>query len=158
MFRANTTGVESPPIEPDTEQLDFNPRTHNGEVTIHNPRTGNHRTFRIQTQSDQSNFMPGCRIVSLLTGSDNETNYTPFGFANERFGVTVWKKYQSAKGQPPTDWERYRNLLNDVAGGMRAGLEYHISGACRRCNALLTTPRSIRLGIGPTCEKRENQE
>ena len=46
----------------------FDVRTHNGTITIHNPKTGDHRTFQIKTQPADAKFAPGRRVVSLLTG------------------------------------------------------------------------------------------
>ena len=63
--------------------------THNGTITIYNPATDAHRTFRIRTQPDDSDFAPGQRVVSLLVGPDNESDYQGFGFVS--YGrIAVW--------------------------------------------------------------------
>jgi len=132
----------------------WNAETHNGCVTIHNPGTGNHRTFQIRTQSEDSSFAPGMRIVALLTGPDNESDYQPFAFATQDRGVIVWR---SKRGEgKPSQYDKFARLLNDpVKAQERWGLEYQIEGACRRCNRKLTRPDSISSGIGPTCEEKE---
>ena len=48
--------------------------THNGTFTVHNPATGEHRTFKVSTV--QQGDLEGRRIVALLTGPDNANSYT----------------------------------------------------------------------------------
>jgi hypothetical protein len=74
----------------------FSLKSHNGCVTMVNPKTGNHRTIRVETQPKDAKFAPGSRIVSLLTGSNNETDYTGFGFVTESGTVAVWRKKQDS--------------------------------------------------------------
>lgn len=54
-------------------------KTHNGKLTFHNSRTGEHRTFQVKTQDADAKFAPGERIVSLLVGNDNQNDYRGFG-------------------------------------------------------------------------------
>ena len=53
----------------------------NGEITLTNRETGEHRTFRIRTNKEDARFAPGERVIALLTGPDNTTSYTGFGRA-----------------------------------------------------------------------------
>lgn len=59
----------------------------NGFYTITSP-TGEHRTFQVKTQSEDAPFAAGKRIVMMLTGEDNEEDYTGFGFVTAH-GVQV---------------------------------------------------------------------
>jgi hypothetical protein len=123
-------------------------KTHNGIITVENPARGTHRTFRIETQPADAKFAPGERILSLLIGPDNGYDYLGIGFVKDDGRVILWKRYQT---------EQYHALvrvLQKVDHFRSIGLVYHFEGRCRKCNRTLTTPESIRSGIGPTCAKR----
>lgn len=134
----------------------FNILTHNGRITIENRASGDYRTFQIKTQPKDSNFMPGLRLVSLLTGADNENDYETFGILQPTGVITLWK----SKRTPA--YFAFCSLLLDRSYGenMRSvkaplGYAYHYEGRCRVCNRALTTPESISSGIGPVCSGRE---
>jgi hypothetical protein len=125
----------------------------NGFYTIHSRATGEHRTFRLHTQADDAEFAAGKRILGLLTGSDNENDYTGFAFVDDQ-GVRVWSK-KRGDGL----WEQYAEMLWSLA--LDAGFSpwaknysLMLDGRCGRCNRRLTTPESIRTGIGPICAGR----
>ena len=120
--------------------------THNGTVTIENTNTGNHRTFKINTVKNGD--LKGKRIVSLLTGSDNWENYSGFGFVNADGKINVFKKHKNSVH------EVYAKMLENPAPFESKGAEYLFSTKCRICNKKLTTPESIKSGIGPICEGR----
>lgn len=124
----------------------------NGTYTIESTRTGEHRTFQIRTQPEDAKFAPGARVLALLNGPDNEGSFKPFAFAKEN-GFVVWRKHQG------TVMAKYAAMLgalltkeesNTFANG------YRITKACTciRCNRKLTTPDSIKCGIGPLCAEK----
>lgn len=118
-----------------------------GCVTIRNPKTGNHRTFRIRRQPDDAKFAPGQRIVSLLTGPDNEADYTGFAFLTDAGHLCMWKKYRDS-----TAFNAYRKMLEQPERYREShGLEYAVEKRCARCFRRLTTPESISRGLGPEC-------
>lgn len=120
-------------------------RTHNGCVTITNPQTKNWRTFRVHTQPGTAKFAPGKRILSLLVGPDNVSDYQSFAFVDGG-KVKVWKSKRSR------DNLRFVAMLEDPEGFMRRrGLKYSFEGKCRKCNRRLTTAESIERGVGPKC-------
>jgi len=128
----------------------FSIRTHNGTVTVKNPATGQHRTFRIRTNKDDANFAPGKRVVGLLTGPDNENDFRPFGFVLDGGRIAVWMKHRG------TEFDRFARLLEDLDGSAaRWNLFVEWSVKCRKCNRELTTPDSIQSGIGPICSGME---
>jgi hypothetical protein len=115
-------------------------RTHNGTITVKNTKTGNHRTFRIKSVKG----MEGKRVVSLLIGPDNTSDYLPIGFATES-GVRIWRKYTASV------YEKTLEVLNHID---RLPVEVFFESCCRRCNRALTTPESVQSGIGPECAKK----
>lgn len=119
-------------------------KKYNGFVTVHNPETGNHRTFRISTC--KSGNLEGKRVVGLLTGPDNTSDYTGFGFVNDDGSITVWKKHRGSI------YDRHADILSrsEYYETVKR-LEYQFSVKCRVCNRDLTDPESIELGIGPIC-------
>ena len=128
--------------------------THNGIFTIHNPATGEHRTFRVSTV--RKGNLEGRRIVSLLTGPDNTSSYTGFGFLRDDGQVQVWKSKRAQTGEPATKWQRYGRFLQNLDGMVeRHGLQVDAATCCRKCNRQLTTPESIASGIGPVCSGAE---
>jgi hypothetical protein len=125
----------------------------NGIYTVKSSKTGDHRTFKINTQGEKAEFAPGKRVVSLFTGTDNtaDEHYTGFAFIDDS-GIAVW-----AKKQGEGLWEKYAEMLWTLAldGAFSPWAEkgYTIveSGTCIRCNRILTNPESLTTGIGPIC-------
>jgi Family of unknown function (DUF6011) len=130
----------------------FDLTKHNGFITIHNPSTGNHRTFHIETVMGDD-ALAGKRIVRLLTGLDRDdpSHWRGFAFADE-FGVHVWKRFRGTG--KPSDYERFARMLSETQRYADRGIRYMISGTCRRCNRVLTNPASIDSGIGPVCAEK----
>lgn len=119
-------------------------------------KDGSHFTFKINTPTRGG--LKGKQIVSYLSGSDNESDFTGFGFLNPNGTVSVWKRFKAESGQPRTKLQERAEHL-DILFTMparleQAGLDYAMtSGKCRRCNHKLTVPASIHRGYGPECIK-----
>jgi hypothetical protein len=141
-----TEVIEQPIVIP---QAEFDIAKHNGMVTVHNPATGNHRTFKISTR--QSGDLKDKRIVSLLTGPDRENykNWCGFAFVNEDGSVKVWNRFKN------TVYAKYARMLKSPEVYIALGAEFMVEGRCRKCNRALTHPESIQTGIGPVCGGRE---
>lgn len=137
---------------------------HNGTYTLIN-EGGVHRTFAIKTQDKDAKFAPGERTVGLLSGTDNERSYTGFGFVKED-RIIVWKSKRGENGTMSA-YEWYAEMLVNAAKAIAdlqdqeepeaefivRGNRYKVmvSKRCMKCNRKLTTPESIRMGIGPVC-------
>ena len=121
----------------------------NGTYTLINTEAGTHRTFKIHTQPADATFQPNGRIISLLTGSDNEHDYTGIGFVTNN-GIKVWSK---KKG---TEFEKLAKFFETVVTTNRYSgrVKVELSKKCLVCNRELTTPESIEEGIGTVCKKR----
>lgn len=126
----------------------MNIETHNGIFTVQSP-SGEHRTFRVKTQAADATFAPGERILSILSGSDNNHDYTGFAFIKADGRIILWKKFRG--NGTPSMHERYVRVLLHPDHYRGQGMSFHMEGRCRRCNRRLTTPESISVGIGPTC-------
>jgi hypothetical protein len=124
----------------------------NGTFTISNPKTGQHRTVDISTQKEDAKFAPGERIISLLIGQDNTTDYKGFGFVKDDH-IVLWRK---ARGG---DLEKLANIvvslfrLRDRSPYAQYGLKLIESCTCIFCNRKLSDPMSAITGIGPECAK-----
>jgi len=126
----------------------FDIRTHNGKITVENTVRGTHRTFRIRTQKEDDKFAPGERILSLLVGPDNSSDYLQIAFVKDDGSVRLWRKYRTPQ------YEALVKVLQRPDHYRSLGCRYHYEGRCRRCNRTLTTPESVKSGIGPVCAGR----
>jgi hypothetical protein len=127
---------------------EFNMKTHNGKITIRNPETDGHRTFKITTVDNKDSDFHGKRIVSMFTGTDNTDprQYTGFGFVVDGI-IKVWAK----KNAEDKNWQKFAQML--MFPQDFPSLEYMFAGTCRKCNRELTNPKSITNGIGAECAK-----
>lgn len=121
----------------------------NGTFTITFP-CGTHKTLRIHTQ--QLGPMAGKRLISLLVGPDNTTDYESVGelTPSETTPVWVWKRWQ---GKKPGEYARLLWLL--LTGEKIEGHVLVASRTCLRCNRPLTHPSSVADNLGPECRKKE---
>lgn len=120
-----------------------------GYYTVIINAAGDYRTLKVST-ADTDRFdrvAPGTQIVSVLSGGNNESDYTGFAFlAGDRY--TMWRRHANAR-----DLGYAIALL--VKGFEAAAAEYvKRSGACFVCGRTLTTPASLAAGIGPICAER----
>jgi hypothetical protein len=96
---------------------------YDGTFTVTSP-TGSHRTFRIRTERrrppGRGSDLVGKRIVSLLTGSDNESSYTGFGFVEEALGVLDSGGHRHTRSIPRiVVWKRLAHSANQNAARSR---------------------------------------
>jgi hypothetical protein len=120
----------------------FSIKTHNGIITVFNSKTGGQRTFKIKTQKKDSKFAAGQRIIYLLVGPNNESDYRGFGFVNN-YGISLWSKNRTEQ------FLKFKVLLENPE--KFPYMEFHHEGKCRVCNKTLSTRESIINGIGPVC-------
>jgi len=140
-------------------------RIFNGYYTIES-RKGGHRTLRIATVAKGK--LKGRRIVSLLTGPNNSDDYRGFGFVDDD-GVQVWKRFAGGgfsrrvyseiviakhEGMHMKLAKLLWSLAVEDGQAERAGYKLLLEARCLRCNRRLTTPESIRTGVGPVCAGR----
>lgn len=118
-----------------------------GIITLHNEETGNRFTFKFSKIDDKD-----ITFVKLLTGSDNNHSYSYMGMLTDS-GVKPTRNSKISSDAPSFkafNW-MVRNL-NKLDKYPQVKV-YH-EGVCGKCGRTLTTPESIKLGIGPECSKR----
>lgn len=121
-------------IEPGSETL------YDGIYTVEAP--GAHRTFRLRTQREDADFMPGAQLIAFLSGADNDSDYTNFGSIKDG-KLKAWRRF-TGNIALVRDAE---TLLADPAGALS-------SASCFRCGRTLTVPASVHNGLGPECAKK----
>ncbi len=107
-------------------------------------KSGKHFTYRLRTV--KKGALEGKRIAELLIGSDNNASYKGFGFINHLGIITIWKKCRTEA------FEKHAQLLCGQAD--KHVVEWMQSGRCRVCGRKLTTPESLKAGVGPICQQR----
>jgi hypothetical protein len=116
-------------------------QTHNGIITLHNPKTDGHRTFKIRTNSKDARFAPNERIISLKTPD----GWNSLGIIKNNGSVILWNKHRTSKViNKMIHMVMNQDLYEDE-------IDYLWEGTCRCCNRSLTNPASIHFGVGPIC-------
>lgn len=105
---------------------------------------GRHFTYRLRTI--KGGDLDGKRIVELLIGQDNNASYKGFGFIADGDNIRVWKKCRGER------FDKHALLLQGDAQSVVD--EWMQAGKCRVCGRKLTTPESIKAGMGPVCGGR----
>lgn len=116
-------------------------------LTFKSERTEAHFTFRI-TLSDDGKV----HFVSVLTGPQNETDYTYAGVIgrDRNFRLTKASKFTA----DATCIKAFNWVWNAVrAGNLPKCCAVNHDGTCGRCGRTLTTPQSVETGIGPECAR-----
>lgn len=104
-------------------------------------------TYRIRKAKDGDLF-----FVSLLTGSDNQTDYSYIGCLTDVRGFWTTSKTRNPTSAPVYGFGWVMNHLR--SGVVPAGMQIWHEGKCCRCARKLTDPASIERGIGPECLKK----
>jgi hypothetical protein len=124
--------------------------------TIKNEQTGNRFTYRVKKAKPRNDNKPSnLWFVSVLTGSNNESDYTYIGLLKAYNNLYYYehggKSSISPKSQSALvfNWYLQKLQLNTLPPFVR----FFHNGYCGRCGHLLTVPESIEKGLGPECTK-----
>ena len=118
----------------------------NGTFTFHNVEKDTHKTIRIRTAKNSNR-----RWVSVMTGSNNETDYSLVG---EVIEGGLFKAHYTAPVALASLAAWCLQALKAKSNGQQVkGLSIEESRQCCRCNRKLTAPSSISANIGPECAK-----
>lgn len=121
----------------------------NATFTVVSAKTGTRFTYKIRARE-----VDGGRtlyFVSVLTGADNESDYTFLGTIFD--GKTFKHSQRSPIGSDaPSARAFVWSFARIMSGTLGADASVHHEGRCGRCGRKLTVPRSIEIGLGPECE------
>lgn len=128
----------------------------NAIITVESGKTGRYFTYKIKRSENDSNLY----FIKNLRGSDNQNDqvyvYVGCFFADTK-NFVVEKSYRNKEVSSwPTSIRAIRYLFNNLDDVPYMLHVYH-EGRCCRCGRTLTTPESIRKGIGPECERFREQ-
>ncbi len=113
--------------------------------TLKSGVTGRHYTYKVRKAKDRN----GLYFASLLTGRDNEKDYTYMGILT-RDGLLLT---QASKYTENSIAVKALNFFMKHIESVPSNLGVFHEGRCCCCGRKLTTPESIKLGIGPECKK-----
>jgi hypothetical protein len=110
---------------------------------------GKRRTYRI-SENDSPTFFDGEGLcIGLLSGPDNEADYTSIGISKADGKLVFWKKFADSHEEFRTD---VLTIAGDpVSAGERWAVE---SSRCWCCKRTLTVPASVHRGLGPICAEK----
>lgn len=127
----------------------------NSTFTVSNNK-GEHYTFKVESaKNGLTNLNPKTYFVKLLTGPDNSNSYTYLGMIkNGRTVLTNKSKYKKESTPLKVINWALNKILNINASKIPKGYSIDHAGSCGKCGRKLTTPESIKLGLGPVCAGR----
>jgi hypothetical protein len=122
-------------------------------ITLKSKPTGTRFTYKISCKRDVKPEEADIWFVNVLTGPNNNANYTYMGPIKEREGVlNFWRDEKSRITEEAPSyiawkfvWEFFRQKRDHPQ------LEIWHEGICCRCGRRLTDPDSIALGMGSSC-------
>ena len=124
-------------------------------VTLVSLKSGKRYTYRIKL-APKKEGMHTAHFVDLLTGQDNENDYSPLGIIIEgRFFPTKIARTRGISDSTPSVIA-IRYVLDDLMFGntINPMVEIWHAGRCGKCGRKLTVPESIATGLGPDCAGR----
>lgn len=119
----------------------------NATVTLESTKTSSHYTFKVRKPKDKDVY-----FISVLTGPNNESDYTYIGIMKQGMLATTAKSKMTPDSIPVRAFNYMMTALN--ADMIAKDLKVMHDGNCGRCHRTLTTPESLRNGIGPECIKK----
>ena len=119
-------------------------------ITLQSGNTNKYFTYKIDKAKETADLF----YIRLLHGPDNEQDYQYVGcyYSNTQYFLPckTWKDKYFATW--PTSLRAIKFLLEHIDNIPNNLYVYH-EGKCGRCGRKLTTPDSIKRGLGPECYK-----
>ena len=110
---------------------------------------GQHFTYKVRgklTDKKDSIF-----FISLLTGSDNLSDYTYMGVLTPTGAIRLTTKSKLTEDSLPVKVAKWAMNVIWERAVLPAGYNIRHEGRCARCGRTLTHPESLNSGIGPEC-------
>ena len=119
-------------------------------ITLESENTGNHFTYKIKRSKDKEDLY----FIHLLRGQDNENDYTYIGcvYSDSNYFHPSNKYKEIPDDFWPPSIRAIRYFFRKI-DNLPAKLHVYHEGRCARCGRTLTTPESIKRGLGPECCK-----
>lgn len=124
----------------------------NATFTIKNPATGVRFTYRAKRPPLDPQSTRGRPIwLALLSGPDNESNYSYIGavYAEGNVYSPIRRSSKSKVGPEAISAISLEWFLRNL--DKLNGVEVWHEGRCGRCGRKLTVPESVEAGFGPEC-------
>lgn len=118
----------------------------NAMVTLVSKRTGVRFTFRVRASDDGN-----CHFVSVLTGPNNNTDFSFLGTIFGKKNYAHGRKSRILPTAPSAKAFAWAWKFIERAE-VPSECEVHHEGRCGRCGRALSVPSSISIGLGPECE------
>lgn len=120
--------------------------------TVKSLKTGTRFTYKVSI-ADKAD----CFFVSVLTGSDNNSAYSPMCYIKIINGIpSIMRSTKTwISADAPSSIAFKYVFMNLLIRREMKGLEIWHEGRCCRCGRLLTVPESIEFGIGPECATKK---
>lgn len=133
-------------MEKQLENKDIKPFIYAGNATftLLNSKTGNRFTYKVRKSKGNDIF-----FVSVLTGSNNDVDYTYLGFI--KMGDFILSK-KSKITDNAISYKAFKWFFINM-GNLPEFIQVFHKNKCGRCGRTLTTPDSIKRGIGPECSR-----
>jgi len=124
----------------------------NATFTVENP-TGDYYTFKIRKAKGNARYNNQPYFVGLLSGPNNETDYTYLGMMDnlETGSIRLTAKSRMKDDSKPVKVVRWALLHSFGDGLIPEGYKIRHEGKCACCGRALTVPESLTRGIGPEC-------
>ncbi len=119
----------------------------NATFTVTSLRTGTRFTYKIRQPKPESPH-----FVSVLTGPNNDENYTFLGTIFPGNVYVHGKRSTISMSAPAAT--AFNWLWNHRDTVKNFQIQINHAGKCCRCGRTLTVPASIESGIGPECESK----
>jgi hypothetical protein len=126
----------------------------NAIFTIVNPVTGNRFTYRVTQKTDDGGRKTP-HFVSVLTGANNESDYTYIGFIRNS-SQFIYGGSKAKAGKDALSVRAFTWFWGRI--GNPSPIEVYHEGRCGRCGRKLTVPESIVTGYGPECSEMLGME
>lgn len=119
----------------------------NARFTIRSKTTGVRFTYRVRAKdTDDGRTL---HFVSVLTGSDNDNDFT---FLGTIFDCQTYRHGRKSRiGSDAPSAKAFEWAFPRIVAGDLSKFEVHHEGRCGRCARALTVPESIEMGLGPDC-------
>ena len=125
----------------------------NATITLQSGRTGQYFTYKISKHKDKDYLF----FIRLLYGPNNEDNYEYIGcyYSDSEHFIPAKPWKDRANYTWPKSLRVIKFFLEHIDSIPDTLLVFH-EGRCGRCGRKLTTPESIKRGLGPECYKEAN--